>query len=166
MKKYITVLLVIAASAAWGIPHGISGPAVGFGGMLGDMAYVGGEYDFGYPPYLTWGPEFMLAFGGGVGIFGGVAGRVYVIPNYNYLAQPYFAGGVGFGVLFDDDGRREEETDDDDTHPGGYVHFGVGNDFDIPDTAIVPYIDLGGLVFISDKPDAYFKIEVGIRFGM
>jgi hypothetical protein len=169
LKNKVTALvLALAASAAWGIPNGISGPAVGFGGVLGDMAFVGGEYDFAYPPYITWGPEAMLAFGGGVGIMGGVAGRVYIIPNYNYLAQPYFAGGAGFGVLFDDDGEAQPPPgeEDKDTHPGGYIHFGAGNDFDIPNTAIVPYIDLGGLVFISDNTDAYFKIEIGIRFGM
>lgn len=169
MKKSATVLtLLVTASAAWALPHGIAGPAVGFGGLLGDMAFVGAEYDFAHPPYVTWGPEAMLAFGGGVGIFGGAAARVYVIPNYNYLAQPYFPFGAGFGIIFDGDGdgKKEEEADDDDTHPGGYIHFGVGNDFDIPNTAIVPYIDLGALVFISGDVDAVFKIEIGVRFGM
>jgi hypothetical protein len=145
----------------------MAGPSVGFGGLLGDQAFVGGEIDFASPPYISWGPEAMLAFGGGVGIFGGVAGRVYIIPNYNYLAQPYFVFGGGLAVGFDDGDEPapppgEEDTD---VHPGGYVHFGAGTDFDIPKTAIVPYIDLGGLVFISSETDADFKIEIGVRFG-
>jgi hypothetical protein len=169
VNKYITIALVTTAAAAWGIPHGIAGPAVGFGGLLGDMGFIGGELNFARPPYISWGPEAMLAFGGGVAVFGGAEGRVYIIPNYNYLAQPYFAFGGGFGAKFDDDGgdpKKPEQADDNDTHIGGYIHFGVGNDFDIPNTPIVPYIDLGGLVFISDKTDALFKIEIGVRFGM
>ena len=165
MRKGIVLVIITTASAAWGLPHGIAGPAVGFGGLLGDMGFIGGELNFAQPPYISWGPEAMLAFGGGVAVFGGAEGRVYIIPNYNYLAQPYFAFGGGFGAKFDDDGGRNEEEADGDTHIGGYIHFGVGNDFDIPDTPIVPYIDLGGLVFISDDTDALFKIEIGVRFG-
>ncbi len=168
MRKVIALALTMAASTAWAIPHGIAGPSVGFGGLLGDMGFIGGELNFARPPYVSWGPEAMLAFGGGVAVFGGVEGRVYVIPNYNYLAQPYFAFGGGFGAKFDDDGddQQPEPAEDDDTHIGGYIHFGVGNDFDIPNTPIVPFIDLGGFVFISDKTDALFKIEIGVRFGM
>lgn len=169
MRKIIALALTMAASAAWAVPHGIAGPSVGFGGLLGDMGFIGGELNFASPPYISWGPEAMLAFGGGVAVFGGVEGRVYIIPNYNYLAQPYFAFGGGFGAKFDDDGgdqNQPEPADDNDTHIGGYIHFGVGNDFDIPNTPIVPFIDLGGFVFISDKTDALFKIEIGVRFGM
>jgi hypothetical protein len=46
MKKYITIVLVTAAAAAWALPHGIAGPAVGFGGLLGDMGFIGGKADF------------------------------------------------------------------------------------------------------------------------
>jgi len=145
----------------------MAGPSVGFGGLLGNQAFVGGEIDFASPPYISWGPEAMLAFGGGVGIFGGVAGRVYIIPNYNYLVQPYFVFGGGLAVGFDDGDEPEPDPGEEDTdvHPGGYIHFGAGTDFDIPKTAIAPYIDLGGLVFISDYTDADFKIEIGVRFG-
>lgn len=163
MRKVVLCILLLAAATAWAGPRGISGPAVGFGGMLGDAGFLGAELDYALPPYFTWGPEVMIAFGGGVGLFGGAASRVYIIPNYNYLAQPYFAFGGGLAGLFGDDGGRAGEEDD--NHIGGYLHFGAGNDFDIPNTKIVPYIDLGGLVFIGDYTDTVFKLEIGVRFG-
>jgi hypothetical protein len=163
MRGILITVLILAAATAWAGPRGISGPAVGFGGMLGDAGFLGAELDYAVSPYFTWGPEVMIAFGGGVGVFGGAASRVYVIPNYNYLAQPYFAFGGGLAGLFGDDDRQGR--DEDDNHVGGYLHFGAGNDFDIPETKIVPYVDLGALVFISDYTDTVFKIEIGVRFG-
>jgi hypothetical protein len=172
MKTGIVIAATLAAAAgASAVPHGLAGPSVGFGGLLGDMGFVGGEYDYAKPPYFGYGPEAMLAFGGGgVGILAGGEARIYIIPNYNYLAQPYFQFGGGFGAIFTGDGdgglgQPQPADGGGDTHVGGYIHFGVGNDFDIPDTIMVPYIDLGGLVFISDKTDAVFKIEIGMRFN-
>jgi len=169
MRKLCAVLGLAAALAApaFPVPDGLAGPSVGFGGILGDQGFVGGELDFGAPPSFSWGPEAMLAFGGGVGILGGVAGRFYIIPNYDYLVQPYLPFGGGGFVYFTNDG---DDTPHDpgggtETTGGGYLHFGGGTDFDIPETPIVPYIDLGALVYISGDTSAAFKIEIGVRFG-
>jgi len=160
----IVVVLTVAAGAALGLPRGLSGATVGFGGLLGDMGFVGGELDYAKPPYIGWGPEVMLAFGGGVAVFAGAEGRVYIIPNYNYLAQPYFEFGGGFAAAFASGDGGQGKATGNDTHIGGYLHFGAGNDFDIPDTKIVPFIDLGGQVMISDVTSTVFKLEVGVRF--
>jgi len=169
MKMLRTVVCLAAAlsAPALALPRGLAGPSVGFGGILGDQGFVGGELDFAAPPYVSWGPEAMVAFGGGVGILGGVAGRFYLIPNYNYLVQPYLPFGGGGFVYFTSDG---DDTPHDpgggtETTGGGYLHFGGGTDFDIPETPIVPYADLGAIVFIGSGTGAAFKIEVGVRFG-
>ncbi len=170
MKKISVVVTVIAglSVSAFAGPHGMAGPSVGFGGILGDQGFIGGEYDFPAPPYFSWGPEAMLAFGGGVGILGGVGARFYVIPDYNYLVQPYLPFGGGGFVFFASDGGGGAPPGTGDgggnTTGGGYLHFGAGTDFDIPRAPIVPYIDMGAIVFISGDTGAAFKIELGLRF--
>jgi len=143
------------SAPAFAGPHGIAGPSVGFGGILGDQGFVGGEYDFAAPPYFSWGPEAMVVFGGGVSVLGGVAARFYIVPDHDYLVQPYLPFGGGGFVGF--------PSGDGDTSGGGYLHFGGGIDFDI-EAPVVPYVDMGGIVFFSDGTGADFKIELGVRF--
>jgi hypothetical protein len=161
MRKSIgTALLILgAASVATALPHGLSGLTVGFGGHFGDydQGRIGAGFDFGLPPYVSLGPEFMLGFGSDVTlILAGAECRIYFIPNYNIIIQPHAFVGGGYGHAFAD----PEDED------GGYVHFGGGMDFDVPKGPITPYFDMGALIAIGEETLVNFSIEGGIRFNV
>jgi hypothetical protein len=161
-KNVITTLLAICSvSAAIALPSGLSGLSVGIGaGGLTD-GFIQGEYDFTLSRYVCLGPELMLGFGGPGAIYGGAAGRFYVIPDLHPIFQPHLAFGLGLAHRFDKD-----DTKGDETTTGAYINFAFGCDFDVPRSPVSPYLDLGGLFFVGDGSDADFKAEVGIRFAI
>jgi hypothetical protein len=153
-------VLAMAGTAA-ALPAGLSGLSFGVGaGALTD-GYIQAEFDFMLSPYVCLGPELGMGFGDGGAIFAGAAGRFYVIPDYNYVAQPHMTFGAGIAHQFEDDDtvREEERT-------GGYISFGAGCDFDIPQSPVTPYLDLGGFFFAGEDSEAEFKIEIGARFNI
>jgi hypothetical protein len=155
------VLLVAAAGTGVALPAGLSGLSfgVGAGGMTD--GYIQAEFDFMVSQYVCLGPELGMGFGDGGAIFAGAAGRFYVIPDYNYVAQPHMTFGAGIAHQFEnEDSAREEER------TGGYIAFGAGCDFDIPQSPVTPYLDLGGFFFAGKDSDADFKIEIGVRFNI
>ncbi len=171
MRKCVIVPSVImaAAAAAVAAPAGLSGLSVGIGaGGLTD-GYIQGDYDYTLSQYVCLGPELMLGFGGGGAIYGGAAGRFYVIPDEHPIFQPHLAFGLGLAHSFDkdgDEGQGEGRGDHDTSATGAYFNFAFGCDFDIPRSPVSPYLDLGGLFFAGTDTDADFKVEVGIRFAL
>jgi len=163
MRKNVltTLLAVCSVSAAIALPSGLSGLSVGIGAGGLTEGYVQGEYDFMLSQYVCLGPELMLGFGGGGAIYGGAAGRFYVIPDLHPIFQPHLAFGLGLAHGFDN-----EDTRGDEGKTGAYINFAFGCDFDIPRSPVSPYLDLGGLFFAGSDSDADFKVEVGIRFAI
>lgn len=163
-KTVLTTLLAVSSVSAGALPSGLSGLSVGIGaGGLTD-GFIQGEYDFTLSQYVCLGPEVMLGFGS-IAIYGGAAGRYYVIPDLHPIFQPHLAFGLGLAHRFDDgDGDRPDDRDHSAT--GAYLNFAFGCDFDIPRSPVSPYIDLGGLFVIGDDSDADFKVEVGVRFAI
>ncbi len=160
-KNVIIVFGIVASAAAAGAaPAGLSGFSVGIGGGGLTDGFIQGEYDFTLSRYVCLGPEVMLGFGS-IAIYGGVAGRYYVIPDLHPVFQPHLVFGGGVAHRFDDG-----PEDKDNSATAAYIDFAFGCDFDIPRSPVSPYLDLGGLFFIGDPSDADFKIEVGIRFAM
>ena len=163
MRKGATasILVLAAAVTAAALPTGLSGLSfgVGAGGMTD--GYIQAEFDFMLSQYICLGPELGMGFGDGGAIFAGGAGRLYVIPTYDYVAQPHmtFGGGVAHQFEDEDSSREEERT-------GGYITFGAGCDFDIPQSPVTPYLDLGGFFFAGSDSEADFKIEIGVRFNI
>jgi hypothetical protein len=162
-KGLITIFAIVAsATGAAAAPAGLSGPSVGIGGGGLTDGFIQGEYDFTLSRYVCLGPELMLGFGS-IAIYGGVAGRYYVIPDLHPIFQPHLVFGAGAAHRFDD-GEGPEDRDNSAT--AAYIDFAFGCDFDIPQSPVSPYLDLGGLFFIGDPSDADFKIELGVRFAM
>jgi len=163
MRKNVltTLLAVCSVSAAIALPSGLSGLSVGIGAGGLTEGYVQGEYDFMLSQYVCLGPELMLGFGGGGAIYGGAAGRFYVIPDLHPIFQPHLAFGLGLAHRFDKD-----DTKGNGSATGAYINFAFGCDFDIPRSPVSPYLDLGGLFFAGSDSDADFKVEVGIRFAI
>ncbi len=159
MRKSIGAIILVlgAASIATALPTGLSCLGVGGGGLFGDgsAGFIQGEFDFAIPPYVSLGPEVGVAFGGGTVLMMGAEGRVYFIPNYNIVIQPHAFFGGGVGIDF------EGETD-----VGGYIQFGGGMDFEIPNNPMAPYFDMGALIGFGDGSDTAFKLEGGIRFDI
>jgi hypothetical protein len=121
------------------------------------LAALGAEYDVAVPSYLAVGPEFTAGFGGGTVVALGAGSRVYFIPNYSYVLQPYFTAGGGYGHVF---------VEDEDWN-GGYVRFGGGTDFDIPNAPVAPFFDMGAFMLIAgDGTGTAFLIEGGVRFDL
>jgi hypothetical protein len=157
----IAIVLVLAAAPALAAPHGLSGLSVGIGaGGLTD-GFIQAEYDFILSRYVCLGPELMLGFGGGGAIYGGAAGRYYVIPDTHPIFQPHLVFGAGLAHRFDN-----EDSQGDQSTTGAYIDLAFGCDFDIPKSPVSPYLDLGGLFFVGDDSDADFKVEVGVRFAL
>jgi hypothetical protein len=157
----IAVVLVLAAAPALAAPHGLSGLSVGIGaGGLTD-GFIQAEYDFILSRYVCLGPELMLGFGGGGAIYGGAAGRYYVIPDTHPIFQPHLVFGAGLAHRFDNEDSRGDQST-----TGAYINLAFGCDFDIPKSPVSPYLDMGGLFFVGDDSDAYFKVEVGARFAL
>ena len=159
-KSIVTAILVFgAASVAMALPTGLSGLGVGAGGLFGDgsAGFVQAEFDFAVPPYVSLGPEIGAAFGGGATVLMlGMEGRVYFIPNYNIIIQPHAVFGGGVGIDFEGD-----------TDVGGYLQFGGGMDFDIPNAPMAPYFGMGALIgFGGGGLGAAFKLEGGVRFDV
>jgi len=162
-NRVIAVVLALAAAAvpALAAPHGLSGLSVGIGaGGLTD-GFIQAEYDFILSRYVCLGPELMLGFGGAGAIYGGAAGRFYVIPDTHPVFQPHMAFGAGLAHRFD-----KGDTDRDEGKTGAYINLAFGCDFDIPQSPVSPYLDLGGLFFAGDDSDADFKVEIGARFAL
>jgi hypothetical protein len=168
MRKNIltTLLAICSVSAAIALPSGLSGLSVGIGaGGLTD-GFIQGEYDFTLSRYVCLGPELMLGFGGPGAIYGGAAGRFYVIPDLHPIFQPHLAFGLGLAHRFEEEIKVREETKVKESATGAYINFAFGCDFDVPRSPVSPYLDLGGLFFVGDGSDADFKAEVGIRFAI
>lgn len=164
MKKtvIITAATLAATSAAIALPHGLSGLTFGLGaGGLAD-GYAGGELDFMLSPYVCVGPEFALAFGDGSAVYGGAAGRVYIIPGHHNIFQPHVAFGLGVAHAFDKDITPKV----DEARTGAYVNVAGGCDFDVPRVPISSYVDAGGLFFLGAEAEKGFKVEVGVRLSV
>ncbi|NIT35041.1 MAG: hypothetical protein GTN49_00845 [candidate division Zixibacteria bacterium] len=163
-KCAITLFAITAAAASAGArPLGLSGLSVGIGAGGLTEGFIQGEYDFMLSQYVCLGPELMVGFGGGGAIYGGAAGRFYVIPDLHPIFQPHIAFGLGLAHRFEKEGDRGEGVE---SATGAYIDFAFGCDFDIPRSPVSPYLDLGGLFFVGSDSDASFKIEVGIRFAI
>lgn len=160
-NSVMAVMLVLAAASALAAPHGLSGLSVGIGAGGITDGFVQGEYDFILSPYVCLGPELALGFGGGGAIYAGAAGRFYVIPDTHPIFQPHLAFGLGLAHRFDKD-----DTKGDETTTGAYINFAFGCDFDIPQSPVSPYLDMGGLFFAGEDSDASFKVEIGVRFAI
>ena len=164
MRRYIVSLIIIAGltTVAYAIPLGISGLSVGIaaGGLT--SGYLTAEYNFEISKYVCVGPELGLGFGKSIAIYAGGAGRLYVIPDTHEIFQPHLAFGVGFGHRFEDEDERTIRP----AMTGAYITAGPGCDFDIPNSPVSPYIDLGGFFFFGDESDSDFKAEIGIRVDL
>ena len=155
-----SILFLAAAGAAAAAPAGLSGLSVGIGaGGLTD-GFIQAEYDFILSRYVCLGPELILGFGGPGAIYGGAAGRFYVIPDEHPVLQPHLAFGAGLAHRFDNEDSRGDQST-----TGAYINLTFGCDFDIPRSPVSPYGDLGGLFFAGDDSDADFKVEIGARFA-
>ena len=160
-NSVMAVMLVLAAASALAAPHGLSGLSVGIGAGGITDGFVQGEYDFILSPYVCLGPELALGFGGGGAIYAGAAGRFYVIPDTHPIFQPHLAFGLGLAHGF-----NNKDTDRDEGKTGAYINFAFGCDFDIPQSPVSPYLDMGGLFFAGEDSDASFKVEIGVRFAI
>ncbi len=165
MKRVFVIAVAavaLAAAAATALPTGLSSLAVGFGGQghAGvSQGRVGGQFDFALPPYVSLGPEIMFGFGNGfMSLAVGAETRVYFAANYDLVVQPQVSFGGGYGGLFDAD----------DYFSIGYIHFGGGMDFEIPQAPMAPYFDMGGLIWFDEggSPWTFFSIEGGVRFDL
>ncbi len=167
-RVIIPFAITAAAAAAVAAPAGLSGLSVGIGAGGLTEGFIQGEYDFTQSQYVCLGPEVMLGFGGPGAIYGGAAGRFYVIPDEHPIFQPHLAFGLGLAHRFDkdEDERRPEEAKGDTSATGAYINFAFGCDFDIPRSPVSPYLDLGGLFFVGSDSDADLKVEVGVRFAI
>jgi hypothetical protein len=123
--------------------------------------YFQGEFDFRLSPYVCLGPEIGYGFGGPGVFFAGAAGRLYFIPQMDTVPQPHLAFGGGIAQYFSDPDREWHKEDE----AGVYFTFAPGCDFEIPQTPIAPYADMGGVFYLGDHSDASFRLEFGIRFG-
>lgn len=158
--------LVLWVSFASGLPAeapatGSSGLRLGGGGIFGldsgrNYGFVQGEYDFTLSPWVSLGPEAGAAFDDhSVAPIVGVEGRVYLIPNYNFIIQPHALFGGGYTRYVGDNAL--------------YLRFGGGTDFEIP---IRPYFDIGVSIYISPTSDgglgaaAALQLEGGVRFDL
>ena len=162
-KKRFVVIWLAWATAAAALPTGLSGTTFGFGGIWGgwyDDAIVSAEADFRVSPYFGLGPEVYAGFGAADGIGFGAEGRVYFLPNYDIVPQPYLGVGGGFWMTFEDTSTFWEEGGE-----GGYIHFAGGLDADIPQAPIAPFFELGGFIAIGEETESFFKLETGIRIG-
>jgi len=159
MRKVLYAVFVLTATAALGLPKGLSGLGVNFGGMFGDVddGIVGCEFDFGLPPYVAIGPEFNLGFGDATVILAGAETRIYFMPQYKFIIQPNALIGGGFGHAIIEDAEDSS---------GGYIHFGGGMDFDLPQGPITPFFDVGGIIAIGSDTLAMFALEGGIRVAV
>lgn len=158
MRKLFLITLFATATASLALPRGLSGLDVGFGGLFGGgtQGFVQGEFDFSAPPYMSFGPEVFFIFGGAEAVAFGGEGRVYFIPTYNFIAQPFASFGGGVGIDFEGD-----------TDVGGFLHFGGGMDIDVPNAPFAPYFDMGAAVsFTGDGSATAFKLEGGLRFDI
>ncbi len=168
MRKYVIIPFIImaAAGSAGAAPLGLSGLSVGIGAGGLTEGFIQGEYDFTLSQYVCLGPELMLGFGGPGAIYGGAAGRFYVVPDLHPIFQPHLAFGLGLAHRFEEEIEVREETKVKKGATGAYINFAFGCDFDIPRSPVSPYLDLGGLFFVGDDSDADFKVEVGARFAI
>jgi hypothetical protein len=162
---YLLMGLVAAAAAAGAAPHGLSGLGLGFGGAFGDFddAVLNVEADFAVPPYVALGPDLSLGFGDATALAGGLGGRVYFLAKMNYPVQPYMNFGGGIIHLFDVSYWGWTADAD---WTGGYIRFGAGTDFDIPNAPMAPYMQMGGLVAFGDGSAGEFEIRGGVRFAL
>ena len=163
MRKCVIIPFIITAAAgsAAALPSGLSGWSVGIGAGGLTTGYIQGEYDFTLSRYVCLGPEVAIGFGGPGALYGGCAGRYYVIPDLHPVFQPHLAFGAGAALAFD-----KEETPGDEGGGGIYLHFAFGCDFDIPRAPISPYLDFGGFFVAGSASDATFKVEIGVRFAI
>ncbi len=134
-----------------------------FGFGSGGLAngYVGGELDYMLSRYFCVGPEFAVGFGDDSAVYGGAAGRFYVIPRLHDIFQPHAALAVGVAHGFD----RNDTLKVDEARTGLYVNVAGGCDFDIPRVPISSYVDAGSLIFIGTEVEKGFKVEVGVRIS-
>jgi hypothetical protein len=165
MRKTATItaaLALAAVSGAFALPHGLSGLtfAVGAGGLA--EGYVGGEVDFMLSRYVCLGPELALGFGGGRAVYGGAAGRFYVVPDLHDIFQPHLAFGLGAARAFDDEDTKKV----DEGETGAYIDFGFGCDVDVPWSPASTYLGAGAAFFAGDETETDFKVEVGVRIGL
>jgi|GEM_PF-2471192 hypothetical protein len=165
-RAIIPFIIMAAAGSAGALPSGLSGLSVGIGaGGLTD-GFIQGEYDFPVSRYVCLGPELMFGFGGPGALYGGAAGRFYVIPDLHPIFQPHLAFGLGVAHRFEEEIEVREETKVKKSATGAYINFAFGCDFDVPRSPVSPYLDLGGLFFAGTESDADFKVEVGVRFAI
>ncbi len=168
MKATVYVLIgaLAAAALAGAAPRGISGLGLGFGGVFGDIddALLDVEADFAVPSYVALGPNLSLGFGDATALAGGLGGRVYFLAKMNYPVQPYMNFGGGIVHLFDVNAFGWSWDAD---WTGGYVRFGAGTDFDIPNAPMAPYMQMGGLVAFGDGGSlGEFELRGGVRFAL
>ena len=168
MKKTLWFALTVltAAGVAGAVPRGLSGLGVGFGGVFGDLddATLNAEADFGLPPYVGLGPELSLGFGDATALAMGAGGRVYFLAKMNYPVQPYMNFGGGVAMVFIDTSDYWWGAHDD--WVGGYIRFGMGTDFDIPNAPMAPFFQMGGIVAFGDGSWSDFELRGGIRFAV
>ncbi len=163
MKKVLIIAVAAtfaAAAVAAASPTGLSGLGLG-GGIFGVdsggiYGFIQGEFDFALSPYVSLGPEAGAAFDDhSVAPIVGVEGRVYFIPNYNFIIQPHALFGGGYTRYVGDNAL--------------YLRFGGGTDFEIP---IAPYFDIGALIYICPTSDgglggtAALQLEGGLRLDI
>lgn len=168
-RVIIPFAITAAAAAAVAAPAGLSGLSVGIGAGGLTEGFIQGEYDFTQSQYVCLGPEVMLGFGGPGAIYGGAAGRFYVIPDEHPIFQPHLAFGLGLAHRFEKEeltGGPEPKVVVKNSATGAYINFAFGCDFDIPRSPVSPYLDLGGLFFVGSDSDADLKVEVGVRFAI
>lgn len=160
--KITATLALAAVSAAFALPYGLSGLtfAVGAGGLAG--GYVGGEVDFMLSRYVCLGPELAVGFGGGRAVYGGAAGRFYIVPDLHDVFQPHLAFGLGAARAFDDEDTKKV----DEGETGAYIDLGCGCDFDVPWSPASTYLGAGAAFFAGDETETDFKAEVGVRIGL
>ena len=155
------VMVLVLAAGALAAPRGLSGLCLGIGaGGIGD-GYVQGEFDFPVSHSVCLGPELALGFGGWMSGYLGGAGRWYFIPD-NAIFQPGLAFSAGLAHAFDNNSDNHPFGDNS-GWTGAYFRAAVGCDFDIPNSPVSPYVDLGGMFLAGDGSDSDLNAELGIR---
>jgi hypothetical protein len=157
------------------LPTGLSSLGFGYGrAYAGDISQLrqvrlGGQLDFALPPYVSLGPKITFGFGDPFSsLTVGAETRIYFIPKYDLVVQPHALVGGGYGIVFDLEVQPHASVGGGyESAFKGYIHFGGGMDFEIPQALMAPYFDMGGLIWIGPGwSETLFSIEGGVRFDV
>lgn len=142
-------LILPATATAMKIHPGVG---LGFSADGGTVFLVGGSMGFEV------NPMFRMVFEGGYGrggnanhFWAGGGTDIFFLPNKKLIAQPYAYGSGGY--------KHSPNQN------GGYARFGGGVEFNLK-APVIPYAEIGGIIYFGGGTQGAFNLMGGIRFNM